>query len=142
MTAQQPKAAQPHVDVRATRPLSPHLQIYRPQLTSVLSFSHRVSGIALGLCAVVLVALLIAAANGPQSYTALHAFIQSWPGQLLLFAGTFAFFLHLCGGIRHLFWDTGRGFDLRVIYASGWTVVAASVTLTAIAWIAHWALSR
>lgn len=142
MTAPQPKAAQPHVDVRATRPLSPHLQIYRPQLTSVLSFSHRLSGIAVGMCAVVLVALLIAAASGPRSYDALHAFIQSWPGQILLFAGTFAFFLHLCGGIRHLFWDTGRGFELRTIYASGWTVVAVSVTLTAIAWIVRSMLSR
>ena len=138
MTAQQPKAAQPHVDAR---PLSPHLQIYRPQLTSVLSFAHRVSGIALGLCAVVLVALLIAAAYGPQSYAALQAFVQSWPGQILLLAGTFAFFLHLCGGVRHLFWDTGRGFELRTIYASGWIVVVASVTLSAIAWIARAILS-
>lgn len=142
MTAQAPKAALPHVDVRVTRPLSPHLQIYRPQLTSVLSFSHRLSGIVLGMCAVMLVALLIAAADGPRSYNALHAFIQSWPGQVLLFAGTFAFFLHLCGGIRHLFWDTGRGFELRTIYASGWTVVTVSVTLTAIAWIVRSMLSR
>jgi succinate dehydrogenase / fumarate reductase cytochrome b subunit len=124
------------------RPLSPHLQIYRPQLTSVLSFAHRLSGIVVGMCAVVLVVLLIAAASGPRSYDAVQALIRSWPGQSLLFAGTFAFFLHLCGGIRHLFWDTGRGFELRTIYASGWTVVAASVTLTAIAWIVGWMLSR
>ena len=142
MTARQPKPGLPQVDVRAMRPLSPHLQIYRPQLTSVLSFSHRVSGIVVGICAVVLVALLIAAASGPRSYDALHGFIQSWPGQILLFAGTFAFFLHLCGGIRHLFWDTGRGFELRTIYASGWTVVAISMTLTAIAWIVRSMLSR
>ncbi len=142
MTTQQPKSGLPQVDVRATRPLSPHLQIYRPQLTSVLSFSHRLSGILVAICAVVLVALLIAAATGPQSYAALHAFIQSWPGQTLLFAGTFAFFLHVCGGIRHLFWDTGRGFELRTIYASGWMVVAISVTLTAIAWIVRSMLSR
>lgn len=124
------------------RPLSPHLQIYRPQLTSVLSFAHRLSGIIVGMCAVVLVVLLIAAASGPRSCNALQAFIRSWPGQSLLFAGTFAFFLHLCGGIRHLFWDTGRGFELRTIYASGWTVVAASVMLTVIAWIVGWMLSR
>ena len=124
------------------RPLSPHLQIYRPQLTSVLSFSHRLSGIVVGMCAVVLVALLIAAASGPRSYDALQAFIRAWPGQILLFAGTFAFFLHLCGGIRHLFWDSGRGFELRTIYASGWTVVAASAMLTVIAWIVGSMLSR
>jgi succinate dehydrogenase / fumarate reductase, cytochrome b subunit len=142
MTAQQPRPRLPQVDVRATRPLSPHLQIYRPQLTSVLSFSHRLSGIVVGICAVVLVALLLAAASGPQSYDALHAFIQSWPGQILLCAGTFAFFLHMCGGIRHLFWDTGRGFELRTIYASGWAVVAMSVTLTAIVWIVRSMLAR
>lgn len=142
MAAQQPKAPISHVDVHTTRPLSPHLQIYRPQLTSVLSFSHRLSGIALGLCAVVLVAWLIAAASGPRAYAALHAFIQSWPGQILLVGGIFAFFLHLCGGIRHLFWDAGRGFELRTIYASGWAVVAVSVTLTAIAWIVSSLLSR
>ena len=124
------------------RPLSPHLQIYRPQLTSVLSFAHRLSGIIVGMCAVVLVVSLIAAASGPRSYNALQAFIRSWPGQSMLFAGTFAFFLHLCGGIRHLFWDAGRGFELRTIYASGWTVVAASVMLTVIAWIVGWMLSR
>jgi succinate dehydrogenase / fumarate reductase cytochrome b subunit len=124
------------------RPLSPPLQIFRPHLTSVLSFSHRLCGIVVGMCAVVLVALLIAAASGPRSYNALQSFIRSWPGQILLFAGTFAFFLHLCGGIRHLFWDTGRGFELRAIYASGWTVVAASVTLTVIAWIVGSMLSR
>jgi succinate dehydrogenase / fumarate reductase cytochrome b subunit len=142
MTAQQPKAALPPVEVSATRPLSPHLQIYRPQLTSVLSFSHRLSGIVLAMCAVVLVAVLIAAANGPHSYDALRAYIRWWPAQVLLFVGTFAFFLHLCGGIRHLFWDIGRGFALRTIYASGWTVVAASIALTAIAWIARAMLSR
>ena len=124
------------------RPLSPHLQIYRPQLTSVLSFAHRLSGIVVGMCAVVLVVLLIAAASGPRSYDALQAFMRSWPGQILLFAGTFAFFLHLCGGIRHLFWDSGRGFELRTIYASGWTVVAASAMLTVIAWIVGSMLSR
>ena len=140
--ASQQKDAQPAAGVRATRPLSPHLQIYQPQLTSVLSFSHRLAGIALGMCAVVLVAWLIAAASGPRPYRALHAFIQSWPAQILLFVGTFAFFLHLCGGIRHLFWDTGRGFELRTIYASGWTVVVASATLTAITWIVGSMVSR
>jgi succinate dehydrogenase / fumarate reductase cytochrome b subunit len=86
--------------------------------------------------------LLIAAASGPRPYNALQAYIRAWPGQILLFAGTFAFFLHLCGGIRHLFWDTGRGFELRTIYASGWTVVVASVMLTVIAWVVGSMLSR
>ena len=62
--------------------------------------------------------------------------MRSWIGQILLFGGTFSFFLHLCGGIRHLVWDAVYGFDLRAIYISGWTVVAASVVLTMAAWIA------
>lgn len=118
------------------RPLSPNIQIYRPQLTSVLSIVNRVTGMVLGACAVVLVVWLIAAATGPQPYTAVQSAIASWVGQIVLFGCTFAFFLHLCGGIRHLIWDTGYGFELRSIYASGWTVVAASAVLTVAAWIA------
>ena len=118
-----------------TRPLSPNIQIYRPQLTSVLSFANRVTGVMLCACAVVLVAWLLAAAAGPRTFASMQAVMGSWAGQVLLLTGTFAFFLHLCGGIRHLVWDTVHGFELRSIYASGWLVVAASVLLTAIAWV-------
>jgi succinate dehydrogenase / fumarate reductase cytochrome b subunit len=117
------------------RPLSPHLQIYRPQLTSVLSFGHRLTGVLLGLYAVVLVAWLVAAATGPQAYSRMHDFMQSSVGKMVLVAGSFCYFFHLCGGIRHLFWDSGRGFELRTIYISGWAVVAASTALTVAAWI-------
>ena len=79
---------------------------------------------------------LIAAAAGPQTYSTVHSFIRSWVGQILLFGCTYSFFLHFCGGIRHLVWDAGYGFELRTIYASGWTVVAASVMLTVAAWVA------
>lgn len=120
----------------AARPLSPHLQIYRPQLTSVLSFAHRLTGIALGAYSVALVAWLVAAAAGPRPFSTMHVFMQSPPGQVLLLGGIFCFFLHLCGGIRHLFWDAGWGFELRTIYLSGWAVVVASAALTAIAWFA------
>lgn len=118
------------------RPLSPNIQNYRPQLTSVLSIVNRITGVVLSLCAVVLVIWLIAAATGPQAYAAVQGAIASWPGQVMLFASTFAFFMHLCGGIRHLVWDTVHGFELRSIYASGWLVVAAAVLLAAAAWIA------
>jgi succinate dehydrogenase / fumarate reductase cytochrome b subunit len=118
------------------RPLSPNVQIYRPQLTSVLSILNRITGILLSGCAVVLVVWLVATAWGPQSYTAVHGAIASWVGKIVLFGATFALFLHLCGGIRHLVWDTVHGFELRSIYISGWTVVAASVALSALAWIA------
>lgn len=118
------------------RPWSPNIQIYRPQLTSVLSIANRITGIALSLGTVGLVAWLTAAASGPQAYAAMQAVISSWIGQVVLFCFTFSFFLHLCGGIRHLVWDTVHAFDLRSIYLGGWTVVAASVVLTAAAWVA------
>jgi succinate dehydrogenase / fumarate reductase, cytochrome b subunit len=127
--------------VKRTRPLSPNIQIYRPQLTSVLSIANRISGVVLSVCAVVLVVWLIAAATGPQPYAAVQGAIASWIGQIVLFACTFAFFLHLCGGIRHLVWDTGYGFELRSIYASGWAVVAASVVLTVAAWVASFLMA-
>lgn len=118
------------------RPLSPNIQIYRPQLTSVLSIVNRITGIVLSLYAVALVVWLLAAAAGPQVYSMAHVFIQSWAGQILLFGGTFSFYLHLCGGIRHLVWDVGYGFELRTIYGSGWTVVAMSAALTMVTWSA------
>ena len=126
----------PNSAAERTRPLSPNIQIYRPQLTSVLSIANRITGLVLSVGAVVLVVWLIAAATGPQAYAAVQGAIASWIGHIVLFGCTFAFFLHLCGGIRHLVWDAGYGFSLRSIYASGWAVVAASVALTVAAWIA------
>jgi succinate dehydrogenase / fumarate reductase cytochrome b subunit len=123
------------------RPLSPNIQIYRPQLTSVLSIVNRITGIVLSVFAIALVGWLISAAAGAQPYATVQAFVRSWPGQILLFGATFAFFLHLCGGLRHLIWDAGYGFDLRTIYASGWAVVVTSAALTLITWIASVALS-
>lgn len=119
------------------RPLSPNIQLYRPQLTSVLSILNRLTGVLLSLAAIGLVTWLLAAAAGPQSYAAVRTALASWVGQVVLFGCTFAFFLHFLGGIRHLVWDTVHGFELRTIYLSGWTVVAASVVMTAVAWIAR-----
>jgi succinate dehydrogenase / fumarate reductase, cytochrome b subunit len=93
--------------------------------------------VVLSVCAVVLVVWLIAAATGPQAYAAVQGAIASWIGQIVLFGYTFVFFLHLCGGIRHLVWDAGYGFSLRSIYVSGWAVVATSVALTVAAWVAR-----
>jgi succinate dehydrogenase / fumarate reductase cytochrome b subunit len=118
-----------------SRPLSPDVQIYRPQLTSVLSISHRVTGIVLSIGTLLLVFCLIAAAAGPQAYSAVQGLIRSWVGLLLMFGWTFSLFFHLCNGIRHLFWDAGYGFELQTIYASGWTVVAASTMLTVATWL-------
>ncbi len=120
------------------RPKSPNIQIYRPQLTSVLSIANRITGVVSGIAAVGLVAWLVAAAAGPHPYAVMQGLLASWGGQIVLFVITLAFFLHLCAGIRHLVWDAGYGFELRAIYASGWTVVVASIVLTAAvfcAWI-------
>lgn len=123
------------------RPLSPHLQIYRWQLTSVLSILHRFAGVALTLGAILLVWWLGAAADGPESYARVQAFLGSWFGRLLLFGWSLALFYHLCNGLRHLWWDTGHGFELKTAYATGWTVVGATIALTLIAWtlgLANW----
>ena len=118
------------------RPLSPHLQIYRWQLTSVMSILHRASGIALSLGAILLVWWLGAASDGPGPFAAVQHFLGSWFGLLLLFGWSAALFYHLCNGIRHLWWDTGHGLDLKEVYASGWIVLGTTAGLTLAAWIA------
>jgi succinate dehydrogenase / fumarate reductase cytochrome b subunit len=117
------------------RPLSPHLQIYRPQLTSVLSILHRLTGVALAFGTLLLAWWLVAAANGPEAYAVVEAFFGSWFGKLVLLGFSWALMYHLCNGIRHLFWDAGYGFELKDAYASGWLAVAASLLMTALAWI-------
>lgn len=128
-------------NICGSRPVSPNIQVYRPQLTSVLSIANRITGVVLSLGAVGLVTWLIAAASGPKAYAAIQGATFSWIGQVVLFGFTFSFFMHLCGGIRHLVWDTVHGFELRSIYVGGWTVVAASVLLTTIAWAASFYLA-
>ena len=119
----------------ADRPLSPHLQIYRWQLTSVLSILHRATGIALSAGTILLVCWLIAAASGPEAYDRVGTFVRSWLGLLLLFGWTASLFYHLCNGIRHLVWDTGHALDLESTYLGGWLVVAGTAALTLIAWV-------
>lgn len=116
-------------------PRSPNIQNYRPQLTSVLSIANRITALISTVALIAFVAWLVAALFGSQSYDALRAAASSPAGRVLLLMATFAFFLHLCGGIRHLFWDAVIGFELRTIYVSGWAVVAASLVLTAAAWL-------
>lgn len=117
------------------RPLSPHLQVYKPQLTSVLSITHRATGIALAVGTLLLVWWIVAAATGESAFATVQAFIGSWIGRLLLLGWSFAVFYHLCNGIRHLFWDAGKGFELETAYMSGKLVVGAAVVLTVVAWV-------
>ena len=123
------------------RPISPHLQVYRPQLTSVLSILHRITGVALAVGTILLVYWLIAAASGPVAFASAEALIGSWIGRILLFGWTFTLYFHLSNGIRHLFWDAGFGFELKTVYASGWTAVALAVALTLVSFIAGFVLA-
>lgn len=120
----------------ASRPLSPHLQIYRPQITSVLSISHRATGLALSLGTLLLVWWLVALARGPEAFASVQSFVGSWLGRLLLLGWTFSLFFHLANGIRHLCWDAGYGFEIKTAEISGWVVVGAAAVLTVIVWVA------
>jgi len=125
------------------RPLSPHLQIYRWQLTSVLSILHRATGIGLAVAAVLLVSWLGTAADGPESFASMQGFLGSPLGFVVLFGCTVALFYHLCNGVRHLVWDTGHGLDLKSVYVGGWLVLVATVVLTVLTWVvglARWGL--
>ena len=117
------------------RPLSPHLQVYKPQLTSVLSITHRATGIALAVGTLLLVCWLLAAATGESAFADVQAFNASWIGKLLLFGWSYALFYHMCNGIRHLFWDAGKGLELETAYRTGRLVVAASIVLTIGVWV-------
>ena len=119
-----------------SKPLSPHLQIYRPQLTSVLSISHRASGIFLGTAGLLaLVAWLGSIALGPSQYEMTMNFLRHPLMLPVLLLWTGAFYYHLSNGIRHLFWDMGVGFELSTAYRSGYAVVGSTVALTSATWI-------
>ncbi len=116
------------------RPLSPHLQIYRPQWTSVLSISHRLTGILLSVGLVGVVVWLVALASGPNTYEAVQALYSHPVLTIVWVAWTFALFYHLSNGVRHLFWDAGYLLDLKGAFASGMAVVCVAIVLTAISW--------
>ncbi len=122
------------------RPLSPFMigPYYRPQLTSMLSITHRATGVLLTVGTVLLVYWLTALAAGPDAYAGAQACMDSWFGKLCLFGWSVALFYHLCNGIRHLFWDAGMGFEIRTVYMSGYVVLVATVVLTIAAWVAAW----
>jgi succinate dehydrogenase / fumarate reductase, cytochrome b subunit len=118
------------------RPLSPHLQIYKPQLTSVLSITHRATGLALSFGTVFLVWFLAAASWSDGAFALAQGFWGSWLGEICLFGWSLSLFYHLLNGIRHLAWDVGLGFELKTVHITGWVVVIGSLLLTLAAWIA------
>jgi succinate dehydrogenase / fumarate reductase, cytochrome b subunit len=116
------------------RPLSPHLTIYRPQITSVLSITHRLTGVALVAGTALLVAWLWSVAYAPSFYGTLHGWLSSGIGQALLLGWTVAFYYHLANGIRHLVWDTGRALALPQVHRTGWAVIFFTLAMTAATW--------
>lgn len=115
------------------RPLSPFMigPYYRPQITSVLSITHRITGVILALAALGLTAWLLAVAGGSAAFETFQAFAGSPVGQLLLIAVAAALVFHFLNGIRHLLWDVGWGFELPRVYASGYVVLGLTAVITA-----------
>jgi succinate dehydrogenase, cytochrome b556 subunit len=121
------------------RPLSPHLSIYKPIPTMVMSIVHRITGGALYVGSVLVVVWLVAVASGAEYYDWVSGLFGSFLGRLVLFGYTWALMHHMLGGLRHLVWDTGRGFDKHVTTKMAWATLAGSILLTALIWIAGYA---
>jgi succinate dehydrogenase / fumarate reductase, cytochrome b subunit len=117
------------------RPLSPHLQIYRWPWPMAMSIAHRATGIALYFGTVLVAWWLIAASSGPGSYSRLSNFMGSWFGRLILFGYTWALIHHMLGGIRHLIWDVGYGFESHEREWLSVATLAGSVILTVLLWV-------
>jgi len=115
--------------------MSPHLQIYKLPFTAKLSILHRGTGCVLFAGLILMVMVLLSIANGPESWASMQAFLASFIGKFILFGFTFALYYHMCNGVRHLFWDIGRGLEMEDAIKSGFTVIITSICLTLITWI-------
>ena len=123
---------------RGNRPLSPHLTIYKPQLTSITSILIRITGNALILSVFLIVCWLFSAATSPHYFTVIDSFMNSWLGTLVLISSLWAVWYHLLGGLRHLIWDRAIGLDLKTAEYLGWLVVFGSFLLTIITIFILW----
>ncbi|MEX5728246.1 succinate dehydrogenase / fumarate reductase cytochrome b subunit [Rhodovulum iodosum] len=115
---------------RGDRPLSPHLQIYRPQITSVTSILTRITGNSLIVGSILIVWWFLAAAKGPEAFARADWVLTSWIGDLIMFGSLWALWYHTLAGIRHLIWDSGRGLELETAEKLGWIVIIGSAVLT------------
>ena len=116
------------------RPLSPHLQVYRWQITMVMSILHRATGVALAVGIFGLAWWLLALAQGGETFAHAAHLVASPIGLLFLFAFSLSLVYHLLNGIRHLLWDVGWGFDIPDVYRSGWTVAVLTIVFTLAIW--------
>ena len=117
------------------RPLSPHLQIYRPQINMVMSILHRITGSALYAGSLLLAWWLVAAATGPDYFAFVNGLFATWPGMIVLVGFSWALINHMLGGIRHFIWDTGSGLDIASVDLLSWGSLVLSVLLTAGLWL-------
>ncbi|WP_147127028.1 succinate dehydrogenase, cytochrome b556 subunit [Shimia ponticola] len=115
---------------RGNRPLSPHLTIYRPQMTSMTSIFVRITGNALIVAALLVVWWFVAAASGPEAYATADAVITSWFGNLVMVLSAWALWFHTLGGVRHLIWDAGYGLEVEQAEFMGWIMIFGSLALT------------
>ena len=128
-----------HSKPHAERPLSPHLQIYRPALTMVMSIWHRITGAALYFGTALLAVWLISAAISAQAFAFVHGLMGSWFGQIVLVGYSWALLHHMLGGIRHFIWDTGRGFEAKERHFFAVLTILFSLILTLAVWLAvYW----
>ena len=123
-------------DIKAVeRPLSPHLSIYKPMLTMLMSIAHRITGLGLYFGTLLLAWWLLAAASGPNAYAGIGSFMSSFLGRIVLFGYTWALMHHMLGGIRHLIWDTGHGFGEHEREWLAIATIVGSIGLTIVIWI-------
>jgi len=115
---------------RGNRPLSPHLQVYRPQLTSMTSIINRLTGNALIFGALLIVWWLLAAASGESYFAFVDGILTSWFGKLVMLGSIWALWYHTLGGLRHLWWDSLRGLEIETAEKLGWAIIIGSVVLT------------
>jgi succinate dehydrogenase / fumarate reductase, cytochrome b subunit len=127
----------PDRHARIERPLSPHLQVYRPLINMVMSIIHRITGVALYFGTILLACWLTAAATGPAYFAYVNGIFGSLPGRIILIGYTWALLHHMLGGLRHFVWDTGRGYDLKTIDQLSWGTLIGSVLLTAAIWLSR-----
>jgi succinate dehydrogenase / fumarate reductase cytochrome b subunit len=121
--------------VARARPLSPHLQIYRPQINMVMSVFHRLTGCALYFGALLIAWWLIAAATGPDYFAFVNGLLSTWVGIIVIIGYTWALIHHMLGGLRHFLWDTGTGLDIASVDLLSWGTIGLSLLLTVGLWL-------
>lgn len=125
-------------EIHHERPMSPHLQVYRPLINMVMSIAHRITGVTLYAGTLLLAGWLLSAAAGPEPFKVASGVFASIPGQVVLFGYTFVLMHHMLGGLRHLVWDSGHGYDIVSIDLLSYGTIAGSITLTALIWLTQW----